>query len=106
MLIKCPGSEWVVKLGPITRTNTSGSREQSVQGAIAQLEEDSGALLQQAAGLLPLLRKGALCAGDCGLPEPKTEGIDPEVATYQLPDGKWFTLASSGVFGYKLVCKG
>lgn len=23
----------------------------------------------------------------------------------QLPDGKWFSVASSGIFGYRLVCK-
>ncbi len=105
MVIECPGSEWVLKLGPVSRTNTASTREQSVQGALQQIREDTRALLDQAKALLPLLQKGAVCAGECGEPEPKEEGIDPQIVSYQLPDGKWFSVASSGIFGYRLVCK-
>lgn len=105
MVIECPGNEWVIKLGPVSRTNTASTREQSVQGALLQIREDSGTLLEQARVLLPLLQKGAVCAGECGVPEPKEEDGHPQVASYQLPDGKWFSLATSGIFGYRLVCK-
>lgn len=105
MVIECPGTEWVIKLGPLSRTNTATTRDQSVQGALQQVREDSRTLLDQAKTLLPLLEKGAVCAGECGEPEPKEEGINPQVVSYQLPDGKWFSVASSGIFGYRLVCK-
>jgi hypothetical protein len=105
MVIECPGSEWVIKLGPLSRTNGASTREQASQGALQQVREDSRTLLDQAKSLLPLLEKGAIGAGECGKPESKEEGISPQIATYQLPDGNWFSVATSGVFGYKLVCK-
>jgi hypothetical protein len=105
MVISCPGSEWVIRLGPFTRTNGAGSREQCVEGALRKVTEDAQGLMAQARAMVPLLLEGAICAGDCGTAEAREENADPQVAVYQLPDGKWFAIASSGQFGFKLVCR-
>ena len=39
------------------------------------------------------------------MPEAKEEIGEVEVHSYQLDKGDWFTIASSGAFGVKLVCK-
>lgn len=103
-MIGTPGSDWVLKLGPIYRTNSAGSREICEDGARRQILDDSKVLLDKARELFPLLRKGAVCAGGS---EPDLQEEEPEaqVFSYQLPDGKWFTLATSNVFGAKLVCR-
>ena len=104
MVISSSESEWVLKLGPISRTNHAGSRKQAEEGALQQVVEDAKNLLELAKPMIPLLLKGALCAGDC---EPKVieEQANPQVVSYQLPDGKWFSIATSKVFGVKLECK-
>ncbi len=104
MVIECPGSEWIIKLGPISRTNHAGDRAQAEEGALQQVLEDAKEIMEKARPLIPLLQKGAVCAGDC-TPEVKEEDPEPQVVSYRLPDGKWFSIATSKVFGVKLECK-
>jgi hypothetical protein len=104
-MLACPGSEWVLRLGPLTRTNAAGSREQSEEGARQQVLDDGQELMGKAAAMFPLLSKGAVCSSGCGGPELLEEAPEATVHSFQLPDGKWFSLATSNVFGAKLVCK-
>jgi hypothetical protein len=104
MVINCPGEEWVMKLGPISRTNQAGSRKQAEEGAIGQVKEGVQEIMAAAQPLIPLLMKGAMCAGEC---DPVAKVDDPEitVTSYKLDDGKWFSIAATGFFGVKLACK-
>lgn len=104
MVIAYPGEEWIIKLGHITRTNHAGNRKQAEEGALQQIVEDTKELLEKAKLLIPLLQKGAVCSGDCE-PIVEEEPFKSQVVSYQLPDGKWFSIATSGFFGVKLVCK-
>ena len=97
--------EWIVKLGPISRTNQAVTRKQAEEGAVQQILEDTKALMVKAKELVPLLLKGSLCVGGECTPEPEEELAAPQVVSYQLNDGKFFSIASSGFFGLKLVCQ-
>jgi hypothetical protein len=104
VIIDSSGGEWVIKLGPVERTNCEGSREQAEEGAARQLLEDAKEIMEKARTLLPLLVKGAVCPGECE-PEVKEESPEPLVVSYHLPDGKWFSIATAKAFGFKLVCR-
>lgn len=104
MIVDSPGGEWVIKIGPVARTNHAGSRKVAEEGAARQALEDARALLEMAKPMIPLLLKGAMCVGDCE-PEADVEGPEPQVVSYQLPDGKWFSIAEEKAFGVKLVCR-
>ncbi len=103
-MINCPDAEWVMKLGPITRTNQAESREQSQEGAAQKVLQAVQKIMEKAQPLIPLLKEGAVCAGG-GEPEAKEDLPEVQVFSYQLENGKWFSIASSGLFGVKLVCK-
>ena len=104
-MITCPGSEWVLRLGPLTRTNAAATRDQAEEGARQHLLVDARELMQKAAEMHELLAQGALAASGCGPPVLVEEPPEATVYAVQLPDGKWFALATSNVFGAKLVCK-
>lgn len=104
MVISLPGEEWAIKLGPISRTNQASSRKQAEEGAIGQVKEGVKEIMEAAKPLIPLLLKGAMCAGECE-PVAKEDAPEVTVTSYKLDDGKWFTVATSGFFGVKLSCK-
>lgn len=104
MVIPGSGSEWIIKLGPITRTNQAANKEQAEEGVLQKISEDVKKLQELAKSLIPLLKEGAVCSGG-GEPTEKEDGPEPQVVSYQLLDGKWFSIANSGFFGVKLVCK-
>jgi hypothetical protein len=106
MAINCPGSEWVLRMGPLTRTNQAGSRQQAVDGALRQVQEAVAQLLGRGRELLPPLVEGARCAGNCAEPQVQEDPADVSYVAYQLDDGKWFVVATAESFGFKLVCKG
>jgi len=93
-------ADWIIKLGPITRTNHAGTKKQAEDGAVLQVKEDVKVIMDTAKPLIPLLKKGVVF--DSGEPVVKEEVPVPDVVSYQLPDGKWFAIASSKVFGVKL----
>lgn len=105
MVLGCPDSEWLVKIGPMERTAHAGSRAQAEEGAKALLLEAAAAVHGRAAELVPLLMEGLRCPTGCGGPE--TDEIAPEVQlqSYELNDGKWFSIATCSGFGYKAVCR-
>jgi len=106
MVIDCPGSQWVLKMGPITRTNAAASRKQAEDGAPMMIRDAVNEIMDQARPLVPLLQKGAQCAGsECGEPTVKEVTENQQAVSYQLPDGRWFSIGSSGAFGVTLVCK-
>lgn len=92
--------DWIIKLGPITRTNHAGTKKQAEEGAILQVREDVKVIMETAKPLIPLLMKG-VSEGEVA----KEEVPVPEVVSYQLPDGKWFSISSSKVFGVKVKSK-
>ncbi len=94
--------DWIIKLGPITRTNHAGTKKQAEDGAALQVKDDVKVIMDTAKPLIPLLSKGVIFPGG-NEPVVKEEVPVPEVVSYQLPDGKWFTIATSKVFGVKLV---
>ena len=94
--------DWIIKLGPITRTNHSGTKKQAEEGAALQVKEDVKVIMDTAKPLIPLLSKGIVLAGGAE-PVVKEEVPIPESVSYQLPDGKWFAIATSKVFGVKLT---
>lgn len=104
MVIDSANGEWVMKLGPITRTNHAGTREQAEEGALRQLQDAVTEIMEKAKPLIPLLQVGAICPGQC-TPKVLDEFPKPLVVSYQLNDGKWFSIADSGNFGVKLGCK-
>lgn len=104
MVINCPGDEWVLKMGPISRTNEASTRKQAEEGAAQQINEAVKEIMEAAKPLVPLLMKGAICAGDCE-PVAKDDGPEVTLETYKLNNGSWFCIASSGFFGVKLACK-
>ena len=69
VMIDCPGSEWVLKIGPIERQNSSGSREQSETGAKQMVLDAANAMLKTVLPLGPELVKGIVCSSGCGTPE-------------------------------------
>ena len=93
----------IIKLRPIIRTNHAGNKEQAEEGALQQVKDDVKALMEQGKGLLPLLQKGFVCADSEVVV--KEEVTVPEVISYELTDGKWFSIAGSKNFGFKLVSK-
>ena len=94
--------DWIIKLGPITRTNHAGTKKQAEEGATLQVKEDVKVIMEAAKPLIPLLSKGVILAG--GAEHVVKEEVPvPEVVSYQLPDGKWFAIATSKVFGVKLA---
>jgi hypothetical protein len=105
MVVDSPGGEWAMKLGPIQRTNHAATREQAEEGALRQLEEAVNEIMEKGRDLVPLLQKGAVCVGACE-PSVAEDLAEPKAVSYQLNDGKWFTVAVSGFFGFKLACKG
>lgn len=92
--------DWIIKLGPVIRTNHAGTKKQAEEGAVLQVREDVKVIMETAKPLIPLLMKG-ISEGEA----PKEEVPVPEVMSYQLPDGKWFSIASSKVFGVKVKDK-
>ena len=94
--------DWIIKLGPITRTNHAGTKKQAEEGAALQVKEDVKVIMDTAKPLIPLLSKGIVLAGGAE-PVVKEEVPVPEVISYQLPDGKWFAIATSKTFGVKLT---
>lgn len=104
MVISCPGEEWAIKMGPITRTNEAATRKQAEDGALQQINEGVKEIMEAAKPLIPLLLKGASCAGDC-TPAAKDAGPEAALQTYMLNNGSWFCIASSGFFGVKIACK-
>ncbi|MDQ7839153.1 MAG: hypothetical protein RDU59_11765 [Thermodesulfobacteriota bacterium] len=103
MVVAHPGEEWVMKLGPISRTNQAKARKQAEEGALAQVEESVKEIMEKVRPAVPLLLKGAVCAGEC---EPRAKEDPPEmtVVSYQLSNGEWLSIASSGFFGVKASC--
>lgn len=95
-------ADWIVKLGPITRTNHVGTKKQAEDGAALQVKEDIKVIMDTAKPLIPLLSKGVTLTGGAE-PVAKEEIPVPEVISYELPDGKWFAIATSKVFGVKLA---
>jgi hypothetical protein len=104
MMLGNPETEWVAKLGPITRTNQAKAKEQAESGARQKVSDAVKAIMEKVRPAIPLLKEGAQCAGG-GVPEAKEELGEVQVHSYQLDKGDWFTVASSGAFGVKLVCK-
>jgi len=104
MVINCPGDEWVLKMGPVTRTNEASTRKQAEEGAAQQINDAVKEIMEAAKPLVPLLMKGAICTGDCE-PAAKDDGPEVTLETYKLNNGSWFCIASSGFFGVKLACK-
>ena len=94
--------DWIIKLGPITRTNHASTKKQAEEGAALQVKEDVKVIMDTAKPLIPLLSKGVIVAGGAE-PVVKEEVPVPEVVSYQLSDGKWFSIATSKVFGVKLT---
>ena len=94
--------DWIIKLGPITRTNHSGTKKQAEEGAALQVKEDVKVIMDTAKPLIPLLSKGVIMAGGAE-PVVKEEVPVLEVVSYQIPDGKWFAIATSKTFGIKLT---
>lgn len=95
--------DWIIKLGSITRTNHASSPTQSEEGALEQVKEDVKVIMEQAKSLVPLFLK--CVASDEGEPVVKEEIPVPEVISFELPNGSWFSIAGSKVFGFKLVGK-
>lgn len=104
MMLGSSETEWVMKLGPISRTNQAQSREQAESGALQKVDDAVKAIMEKVRPAIPLLKEGAQCSGG-GMPEVKEELPDVLVHSYQLDKGDWFSMASSGAFGVKLVCK-
>lgn len=104
-MLASPGSEWVLKMGPLQRQNSAGSRELSESGAKQMLLEDATQLLKAVSELKLQLLKGTVCATGCGAPDLIQETPDVELHSFQLPNGSWFSLATSNAFGLKVVCK-
>ena len=104
MMINSPDTEWVMKLGPITRTNQAKNNEQAEEGAKQKVLDAVKAIMEKAQPLIPLLKEGAACSGG-GEPEIKEDLPETNIFSYQLNNGEWFSIASSGSFGVKLVCK-
>ena len=98
------GSEWVLKLGPIERSNSAGSREQAEAGAKQMLLEDANSLMGSARAMGELLLKGVVAETGQGDPYIDEELPEANLVSYQLPNGSWFTLARSNFFGLKVSC--
>lgn len=94
--------DWIIKLGPITRTNHAGTKKQAEEGAVLKVKEDVNVIMETARPLIPLLSKGVTLASGAE-PVVKEEVPIPEVLSYELPDGRWFSIATSKVFGVKLI---
>ncbi len=94
--------DWIIKLGPITRTNHAGTKKQAEEGAALQVKDDVKVIMETAKPLIPLLSKGVTLPGGTE-PVIKEEVPVPELISYLLPDGKWFAIATSKVFGVKLT---
>lgn len=86
-------SEWVVKFGPVMRTNHAGSKEQAEEGALRQVSDDVFLVMEKGREVVPFFVKGFTCPSGCGGPEVKEEIAVPKVVSYQLSDGKWFSVA-------------
>ncbi|MEW6215353.1 MAG: hypothetical protein AB1478_09185 [Nitrospirota bacterium] len=97
--------EWIIKLGPVERTNHSEKKDFAERGALAQVKESVGEIMEKAKSLIPLLEKGFTAPSGYGAPEVKEDPPEYEVMSYELPDGSWFSIVNSGTFGYKLECK-
>lgn len=104
MVIKQAGEEWVIKMGPISRTNQAKTMKHAEEGAVAQVEEGVKEIMEKVKPVVPLFLKGAMCAGEC-TPQVKEDLAEVTVVSYELNNGEWFSIASSGVFGVKLECK-
>ncbi len=61
--------------------------------------------MEQARLLIPLLQEGFTVPVGFRDPEVKEDPPELEVISYKLHDKTWFSIASSGTFGYKLECK-
>lgn len=97
-------TEWIAKIGPITRTNQAKSREQAEEGARKKVLDAVQGIMEKVRPAIPLLKEGTQCAGG-GEPEAKEDLPEVGVYSYQLDNGDWFCMATSGFFGVKLVCK-
>lgn len=105
MVLGCPDSEWIVKLGPMGRTVHAGTRSQAEDGAKGLLLEAAAAVQKKAADLVPMLMEGVRCGTGCGAPAAEPVAPEVQLQTYELNDGKWFCIALCGSFGYKVSCK-
>ncbi len=105
MIINYPGSDWIIQFGPISRTNHAGTKTQAEEGAKLKLMEAAKEIMEKARPLVPLLQEGALCTGGDCLPRVEEEEAEVFVVNYELTDSKWFSIATTKKFGYKLVCK-
>ena len=56
--------------------------------ALVRVLNDAKEILEKAKVLLPLLQKGAVCAGGTCEPKIEEEGAEPQVVCYELSDGK------------------
>jgi hypothetical protein len=97
-------SDWALKFGVIIRTNNANTKEQAEEGAIRQVSEDTKALMEKGKELAKYYIKPGQYPTE-SKPEIKEEIPVPKAVSYQLNDGKWFTIAESGVFGFKVVVK-
>ena len=104
MVINYPGEDWIIKLGPISRTNQAGTRKLAEEGVTQKIGEAVKEIMEKAKPLILLLQKDAVCAGECE-PVVKEDGPEITVVSYQLDKGDWLSIASSGFFGVKLSCK-
>lgn len=97
--------EWIIKLGPIERTNHAEKEKTAEDGALLKIKDAVKEIMEKAESLVPLLQEGVVAPG--GFCEPVVKEDEPElsVISYELPDGKWFSVASSGTFGYRLEFK-
>lgn len=96
--------DWIIKLGPFTRVNTAENRNESREGAMQKIMDDSEKIMERAKVLIPDLMKDASCA-EGEEPEIKEEPAKPQIYSYRITEKKWFSIATSGVFGIKLTCK-
>lgn len=105
MILKCPDTEWVVRLGPLERTNQAAQREQAEEGAGRKALEAANRIHREAAPLALLLKEGVRCGTGCGDPEVIEEPPEADLYSYELDNGHWFCIAICKVFGYKLACR-
>lgn len=107
MIIGYPDGDWIIKLGPVTKTNHAGSQKQAEEGATQKVLDSVKEIMGKARELAPLVQANAVaghatCVSGCELTI-KEEIPDPQVLSFQLPDGKWFSIATSKTFGMKLI---
>lgn len=99
------GSDWVVKMGPISRHNVASTRKQAEEGLMRMLSEASTPMLTVLAPLHKIFLEGAVCPSGCAEPEIVEVKPELEIWSYELPNGHWFSQGNANGFGLKIVCK-